>query len=310
VPVHSLPAVTVLQLCCIRIGQLQSRSRRQRDELDRSVRFASRVRCDKGGDDCDMLLACVAVATVVMCATPTTRPSLEQSVSVFLARHNSMPQPTLPNPSHFLTKVSTLVSRSHVGAPYCGTTFIPLQVTAEAPCNVSVGVCTEDGGKTWACNATALINGTVLDKVSDSSMRPKLPWHLVDGVCMRVCVCVCARACAVPNVHVRYVRVWWSFTSIAASIVAPEGEGLDACARARCCSCPAVHVPSCRECSMHARHRSSHRSHRPLIPAPSPSSGDSLQSVGFGTTFSNQTVAFYDVLYVLSNHRHHLQTAT
>jgi len=196
---------------------------------------------------------------MVMGATPTTRPSLEQSVSVFLARHNSMPQPTLPNPSHFL---STLASRSHVGALYCGTTFIPLQVTAEAPCNVSVGVCTEDGGKTWACNATALINGTVLDKVSDSSMRPKLA-SVACGWCVHACVC--ARACAVPNVHVCYVRVWWSCASIAASIVAPEGEALDArgCAR---CSCPAVHVPSCRECSMHARHRSSHRSHRPLVP--------------------------------------------
>jgi hypothetical protein len=171
-----------------------------------------------------------------MGATPTTRPSLEQSVSVFLARHNSMPQPTLPNPSHFLTaKVSTLMSRSHVGAPYCGTTFIPLQVTAEAPCNVSVGVCTEDGGKTWACNATALINGTVLDKVSDSSMRPNLA-SVACGWCVHACVC--ARACAVPNVHVCYVRVWWSCASIAASIVAPEGEALDArgCARCSCMS--------------------------------------------------------------------------
>jgi len=38
----------------------------------------------------------------------------------------------------------------------CGTNpYVPLRVTPGSPCNVSITVCTDDGGATWRCNATA-----------------------------------------------------------------------------------------------------------------------------------------------------------
>lgn len=113
-----------------------------------------------------MLLACVALVAATTARESRgylARPTLHDAM-------NSMVHVTrrdLPTVPLNLFEVSR---RGRADAPYCGDTIIPLQLTEDAPCNVSVGVCTEDGGKTWSCNATALLNGTA-DKVRHVGMH-------------------------------------------------------------------------------------------------------------------------------------------
>lgn len=108
-----------------------------------------------------MLLACVALVAVATAREDhghLARPTLHDAMRSML----HVVRPDVPAVPDKLFEVSR--DQAQVDAPYCGNTIIPLQLTEDAPCNVSVGVCTEDGGKTWACNATALLNGTA-DKV-------------------------------------------------------------------------------------------------------------------------------------------------